>query len=1807
MNSNLQGWKTIVGSVLLGLLAAGSASSHVEMSASGPGSSSSSSQADTSPIPIGIERRLRLADDRQLRLSAEGTRLTLWDVSEKRAVRTHTLPVARHQATLTALPSGRVLLWGGTDGRGEVQRGGLWFDPELKTLEPTQNLTLSSRAGHTATVLTDGRVLFAGGQGTAQGAELWDEQSNEVIALDTGSTRLAGHRAELQADGRLRLSGAAGKTPADRGALLFDPATLTFIASKVPAPVSAQAGLAGSLPVQSAQAVSPDARLSVRFTEPMRMADLQASNVMLLGPGGAAAVKVIAVEDGRLVFVQPTRALFPNSQYTLLIDDVHTRAGKAIPLITIDFKTAALPVDAMDPQQPATSSTNTPIEATSPWSLPALKGCGQGIGPAAPCRPTATLKDGIWTPGRSNTQSRWRIAEPQPELMQTALMSRVTEAVGFTTLIGQIRRVDGVPVANVEISVGKMTARTNRAGHFTLYNAPAGRQEVYVDGSTANGDGIEYGQFVIGVDIAAGKLTQLPYTMYLPRITERDKLRIPSPTTRDTVLTHPDMPGLMVEIPAGTVIRDRKGRIVRELAIVPTPVNRAPFPVAENYPMYFTLEPGGAVIQGLTPEAAKGVRIFYPNYDGHPKGTQANFWIYDPAEGWRVYGKGRVTSNGKVFAPEAGVALHQTMGGSYSIDSSDDASEEDMPPDCQQCGEGNAGSGGNATAGDPIDLRTGSFSYAENDIAINDVMPITLGRNYRQNDLRRRDFGYGTASNYSYRLYAVPDTSTGVVKLILPNGSPLYFNRVSGSGYNSVWEHNGTTAMSGATMTLVAGTAFRVTMRDGSMLQFGKLSPNPLHWIQDRYGNRIEFVRDAGLVTRIISPSGRYLDLEYDDDNRIESAKDALGNTWSYHYNGDGMLSQITYPDLTHKNYSYDMWPTATMGSAASKQPSTGSAPRTAGIVAQSTLAEVSLKFHRVSEIHDRRGHRVLKNERGTNINDGNFGRIVKQILADGDTYEINYRHYDGTTTGVLVKQPDDTYRRVVFDPNSKYPISDTLAYGSPLEQVYTFERDGYGRMTARIDPLLRRTEYGYNGIGQITSVTYLADTPEAVSVSMGYNADHQLTSITDPLNRTTTLEYENGCLVGVINPLQKRISLTCNLAGQPTSVTDPLSRTTYLHYLDYDLSEIVDPMGRYVRFRHDALGRVIAVEDAEGNLSRREYDAEGRVWKLISPDEEVTELEHDPNGNVTAVLMPHGNGITYTYDERDRVETRTDSLSQAEGWTYTHMNRVESYTDRKQQTTTFDYDDLGRLETTTYHDGSTVTATYDDGDRLLSLVDTVSGTLGWDYDDLDRVIETVTAQGSVGYEYDDAGRREAMTPAGQPRIEYEYDDADRLQRILQGSEVVEFDYDDADRLIETVLPNGIQTGYAYNDSNQVTGIAWLKPDSTLLGDLGYGYNDVGRRTAQTGSFASNTLPAASTGNDFDDNNRQTVHNGQILSYDNNGNLTGDGTRTYVWNARDQLVAIKQGTTTIASFGYDAMGRRYAKTEGGQTTSYLYDGLDPVQEAQGSTINPILTGLGIDQRYARNDQGGRTYFLTDALGSTRALTNASGNVVQRYDYTPYGETTQTSTNFSNPYQYTGRERDASGMYYYRARYYSAGMGRFVSEDSYGFAAGDANFYAYGLGDPISNNDPTGHIVPAIIGIWALIELGLSIYDAYDTGKTLLNPCASGGQKAAAAGLFLAGMVLPGGGYSHLHHAWPKYLGGAVKQDLVQLPEALHKAYHSGLDKILPRQSTKTYYDNLVGAARQQMYRDLADYTKAFDAAHGTQLYDAMLRNGFPGP
>jgi RHS repeat-associated protein len=209
--------------------------------------------------------------------------------------------------------------------------------------------------------------------------------------------------------------------------------------------------------------------------------------------------------------------------------------------------------------------------------------------------------------------------------------------------------------------------------------------------------------------------------------------------------------------------------------------------------------------------------------------------------------------------------------------------------------------------------------------------------------------------------------------------------------------------------------------------------------------------------------------------------------------------------------------------------------------------------------------------------------------------------------------------------------------------------------------------------------------------------------------------------------------------------------------------------------------------------------------------------------------------------------------------------------------------------------------------------------------------------------------------------------------------------------------------------------------------------------------------------------NQLTAWAGASLLYDANGNMTSDGSNTYTWDSRQRLSTL--AGTTSGSFRYDAANRRSQKTIAGQTTGYVFDGINLVQELTGAVPPPtvqanLLTG-GLDEIFSRTEASGSTYsYLVDALGSTQALTDSSGAFTTQYTYDPYGQTSSSGSASANRQQYTGRENDGTGLYYYRARYYSPGFGRFISGDPIGLAGG-INTYAYVNGSPTSNVDQLG--------------------------------------------------------------------------------------------------------------------------------------------------
>jgi RHS repeat-associated protein len=199
---------------------------------------------------------------------------------------------------------------------------------------------------------------------------------------------------------------------------------------------------------------------------------------------------------------------------------------------------------------------------------------------------------------------------------------------------------------------------------------------------------------------------------------------------------------------------------------------------------------------------------------------------------------------------------------------------------------------------------------------------------------------------------------------------------------------------------------------------------------------------------------------------------------------------------------------------------------------------------------------------------------------------------------------------------------------------------------------------------------------------------------------------------------------------------------------------------------------------------------------------------------------------------------------------------------------------------------------------------------------------------------------------------------------------------------------------------------------------------------------------------------------GKTLAYDANGNLTGDGSRTFEWDAENRLVAINQGTRR-SEFTYDGRGHRTrildkdgATVLADRRLVWCEAELCEERDAAGQVVKRFS-----DHGF---QQGGVSYFyLRDHLGSIRQVTDGTSAVRARYDYDGFGRRTKLSGDVDADFGFTGHLfHTASGLHLSQYRAYDADLGRWLSEDPLGPKAG-TNLYEYVGGNPFTLTDPAG--------------------------------------------------------------------------------------------------------------------------------------------------
>ncbi|MDX1931068.1 MAG: choice-of-anchor A family protein [Capsulimonadales bacterium] len=849
-----------------------------------------------------------------------------------------------------------------------------------------------------------------------------------------------------------------------------------------------------------------------------------------------------------------------------------------------------------------------------------------------------------------------------------------------------------------------------------------------------------------------------------------------------------------------------------------------------------------------------------------------------------------------------------------------------------------------------------------------------------------------------------------------------------------------------------------------------------------------------GTLARSIDAAGGVRSMEYDPQGRITRATNELGHSIEYRYTPNGYIdrklttrnrrllagwdgaSSLGLPLLASADplaERFARFPTENRrpqrGPAASPALPTLRHFVPSGMQEETVVEEILTKY-----VYD-------KND-----------RLIQTIFPDGSSSRVDY-----TPTGQIERMTDVLGRttRYAYDAQGRQ-LRVTFPDGTEASAAY----DNLGRRIFGTDQGNRRIGYVYDSLDRMTQVSLYAPGAAAptISTTYVYNDAGQVSTVVDGNGHSTRTDFDDQGLVRrVEDPTGAYILFDFDRNGRPYRLTDAQGNTRTLTFDDAGrttASTTADARGESsetVRYVYDELHRVKNIVSPSGRTDSYVYDAKGRVIAASNAQGETTNYAYDELDNLIFVTDPNGRTVRRDYDNVGRLIRRTLPGGQFESFTYNPDKSLASTTDFNGYVTTYAYFPQSRHLSSVTPDPrrneSPIHYTYfADGRPRTATRGNLTTTYG--YDPLGRLTSVTSPAGTVSWQSDNEDNRTSLTtPAGTTT--YTYDDADRLLTVTPpgGIGVTTYAYDRIGRPIGVTRPTGVTTAYGYDGAGNLTSVIHsggpslaytYDPDGrrlTMTDDRGtttYAYDLAGRLIGESGPGGQVAYGYDAAGNRLTttEGNRTTFYhhdvNDRLLSiqgaeepivyrYDANGNTIDANGIALSYDFLNRMIGAGDKT-----FVYDAEGNRLQQSGPSGTVSYLNDGGNVVAEyVQGLQTARYDYGLGLASGWRAGE--GAFHYLTDGQGSVVGLSRGGGSLSDRYVYDAFGNPRQVQGASGNPFLGIGGEQyDAdTGLYFLRARYYDPRTGRFLSADPLG--GNPENDYAYAMGDPVNNSDPSG--------------------------------------------------------------------------------------------------------------------------------------------------
>jgi len=861
----------------------------------------------------------------------------------------------------------------------------------------------------------------------------------------------------------------------------------------------------------------------------------------------------------------------------------------------------------------------------------------------------------------------------------------------------------------------------------------------------------------------------------------------------------------------------------------------------------------------------------------------------------------------------------------------------------------------------------------------------------------------------------------------------------------------------------------------------------------------------------------------YDANGDLTSKTDALGRTTSFTYDALGHKVSETEPGPNSAVAGSPQADAARRGSGRLTAFSSAARPMDSGPSVNTETATYQFDalgnmIESVSFIGSASKWQYDANNNLTSYTDGN---------SNTTTYQ-----YDGLNRLILITYPDSTTISFTYDFRNnvvtrkdqrgdvtyyQYDLAGQLAsvtqgYGSSSAATTSYVRDAASRIVSETDPLGHTTTYAYDAANNLTGVSGVKGT-----FTFAYDNARNLISATDGNNNTTQYQYDvRKRPTKVIYPDQTTQINTYNGHGDIASITDQAGNEIQYNYdAAHQLVNVVEvnspnTSANTESYSYDGEGNLLSWTDPNGHQSTASYDGLGEPLGKVQPDGSSSEsVQLDPNGNVTSWTHYNGATTSYTYDQLNRLLSRTTPSEAAVSYTYTPTGKLATTTDAS-GTTTYSYDSLDRLTSKATPEG-TLTYAYDVAGHVASVNSSNSGgvSLSYTYDDLNR-LSTVTdnrlaGQNTTTYTYDTANNIATVTYPNGVQSTFNYDQLNRVSGLSSQPAGYTYQRSPVGNLTTATESNGRSVNWSYDGINRLTNQTISGAASGNNGSVSYGLDPVGNRLSELSSLTG--VSSGSFSFNADD---------QLSSeaYDQNGNVIAEGGKTFTYDSQNHLVSMNGAAAT---FVYDALGNRVAKTVDGVTTHYLVDDLNPtgfpqvVEELNGSGAVTRMYSYGwkrISENQVISNQWTPSFYIYDGRGDVRQLTNSAGAVTDSYEYDAFGHAFTVSGSTPNNYLYNGEQYDPDlALYYQRARYYNPASGRFVSQDLYPGELHNLKSlhrYQYTGADPVNYVDPDGMDEVEVVDIEAgvstaeneeLAALGKRINCLYGTAAAGLDVIA----------------------------------------------------------------------------------------------------------------